>query len=222
MKQRKNKRNSVQPISVFILGEHALVRQGLAFTLGSVFKIVGQSEFNKHSMQTLTQKKPKIILLDILVFDSLIAETIVSLNILSGHSRVIVLCPDITPAVHLEMISLKVAGILTKNVSIMELKQAIHTIVNYNFIVCSGSTVQPTVNNSLSHLSPQILSRYETELIKLISSGMTSKDISKRLNISFSTVGNHRYNLMKKLDVRNTAELVRFASTNAIAMKDND
>jgi DNA-binding NarL/FixJ family response regulator len=148
MKQKKNKKSSVQPISVFILGEHALVRQGLAFTLGAAFKIIGQSEFNEHSIPTLTRKKPKIILLDILVFDSLIAETIESLNILSGHSRLIVLCPEITPGVHWKMIKLKVAGLLTKNVSLLELKQAILTIVNFNFFVCAGPTSQPTANNA--------------------------------------------------------------------------
>jgi DNA-binding NarL/FixJ family response regulator len=219
MKQRKIKKSPIQPISVFILGEHALVRQGLAFTLGATFKIIGQSEFTKHCMQALTREKPKIILLDILVFDSLVAETIVSLNILSRHSRVIVLCPEITPGVHWEMIKLKVAGVLTKDVSILELKQAIHTIVNFNFFVCAGPTVQPTANIALSHHSPQMLSRYETDLIKLISSGMTSKEIGDHLNIAYSTVGNHRYKLMKKLDAKNAGELVRFASTNAIAMK---
>ena len=219
MKQGKNKKSSIQPVSVFILGEHTLVRQGLAFTLEAAFKIIGQSEFNEHSIQTLTRKRPKIILLDILVFDTVTIETIESLNILSAHSRLIVLCTDITPAVHWEMIKWQVAGILTKNVSIFELKQAIHAIVNCNFFLYSGPTLRPTANNALSHNSPQMLSRYETELIKLISNGMTSKEIAKQLNIAYSTVGNHRYKLMKKLDVTNTAELVRFASPNAIVPK---
>jgi DNA-binding NarL/FixJ family response regulator len=218
MKQRKNNKSSVQPISVFILGEHALVRQGPAFTLGATFKIIGQSEFNKHCMQALTREKPKVILLDILLFDTLTIETIVSLNILSWHSRLIVLCPEITPTVHWELIKLKVAGLLTKNVSILELKQAIHTIVNFNFFIFSGPTVQPTANSPLSHHSPQMLSRYETDLIKLISSGMTSKEIGEHLNIAYSTVGNHRYKLMKKLDAKNAGELVRFASANAIGI----
>jgi DNA-binding NarL/FixJ family response regulator len=220
MKQKKNKKSSVQPISIFILGEHALVRQGLAFTLGSAFKIIGQSEFNEHCMQTLTRKKPKIVLLDILVFDSLIAETIVSLNILSRHSRLIVLCPEITPTVHWEMIKLKVAGLLTKNLSILELKQVIQTIVNFNFFVCAGPTVEPTAKNVLSPKSPQMLSRYETDLIKLISRGMTSKEIGEHLNIAYSTVDNHRYKLMKKFDAKNAGELVRFASKNAIGIKE--
>jgi DNA-binding CsgD family transcriptional regulator len=49
---------------------------------------------------------------------------------------------------------------------------------------------------------------------------MTSKEIGTHLNIAYSTVGNHRYKLMKKFHAKNAGELVRFASTNAIGIKE--
>ena len=210
----------MQPISIFILGEHALTRQGLAFTLEADFKVVGQSGINEHAIQTITRKKPKIILLDVRAFDTSVVETIEKLASFSTQSRLVILYPAITSAIYWRMITLKVAGILTKNISLFELKQAIKTIVNCNFFVCSDPMIQSTADKAMQHTSLEVLSRYETELIKFISNGMTSKQIGQQLNISYRTISTHRYKLMKKLDAKNMAELVRFASPNGIAIKE--
>jgi DNA-binding CsgD family transcriptional regulator len=58
----------------------------------------------------------------------------------------------------------------------------------------------------LSGLTPR-----ETEILKLIAAGNSSKQIAKRLGISFKTVVAHRSRLMDKLDVHNVAGLVRYA-----------
>lgn len=57
----------------------------------------------------------------------------------------------------------------------------------------------------------KILSRREQQVLKLIAQGKSSAQIAKRLKLSDRTVGNHRYNLMKKLGIKNVAELVTFA-----------
>jgi DNA-binding NarL/FixJ family response regulator len=80
--------------------------------------------------------------------------------------------------------------------------------------------IQSTADKAMQHTSIEVLSRYETELIKFISNGMTSKQIGQQLNISYRTISTHRYKLMKKLDAKNMAELVRFASPNGIAIKE--
>ncbi len=55
------------------------------------------------------------------------------------------------------------------------------------------------------------LSTREREIMELVKEGMTSKEIGMRLNISKLTVDTHRKNMMNKLEVNNTAELIRFA-----------
>jgi DNA-binding NarL/FixJ family response regulator len=64
----------------------------------------------------------------------------------------------------------------------------------------------PKPGGSVNGLTPR-----ETEVLRLIAEGLTSREIAGRLNISFSTVISHRTNLMKKLDIHDTAGLVRFA-----------
>jgi two-component system invasion response regulator UvrY len=54
------------------------------------------------------------------------------------------------------------------------------------------------------------LSRREIDIVKLIKEGLSSKEIAVRLDISIKTVEVHRYNILKKLGLRNTAALVNF------------
>ena len=55
----------------------------------------------------------------------------------------------------------------------------------------------------------QKLTRRESEILKLIVAGQTSKEVAEKLGLSKRTVDNHRYHIMEKLDVKNVAELIR-------------
>jgi len=61
-----------------------------------------------------------------------------------------------------------------------------------------------------------VLSRRELEIAKLIKEGMSSKEIAVRLDISLKTVEVHRYNILKKLNLKNTASLVNFIHTQGL------
>jgi len=57
----------------------------------------------------------------------------------------------------------------------------------------------------------QALTPRESEVLRLIATGLSSRDIAQRLKVSFKTVIAHRYQLMRKLDLHNVASLVRYA-----------
>ena len=67
-----------------------------------------------------------------------------------------------------------------------------------------------------NEIALDLLSRRELEVLKLIASGMMNKDIATKLKISIRTVESHRAKIMDKLDLRNVAELVRFAVARAL------
>ena len=69
------------------------------------------------------------------------------------------------------------------------------------------TTGQSDINN---------LSKREFDVAKLIKEGMSSKEIALQLGISLKTVEVHRYNILKKLHLKNTASLVNFINTNGI------
>ena len=70
----------------------------------------------------------------------------------------------------------------------------------------SPATLSPDAAQRLDPLTPR-----ESEVLRLIVSGLSSKEIAARLNISFKTVVTHRGNIMQKLDVHDVATLVRYA-----------
>ncbi len=60
------------------------------------------------------------------------------------------------------------------------------------------------------------LSRREIDIIQLIKQGLSSKEIALKLDISLKTVEVHRYNILKKLKLKNTAALVNFINVNGL------
>jgi DNA-binding NarL/FixJ family response regulator len=60
------------------------------------------------------------------------------------------------------------------------------------------------------------LSRRELDIINLIKEGLSSREIALRLEISLKTVEVHRYNVLKKLNLKNTAALVNFINTQGL------
>lgn len=84
--------------------------------------------------------------------------------------------------------------------------------------VASGGHFKTThANEALSHLeqSPEsytkFLSSREQQVLRLVGRGHTSKKIAAQLKISQRTVENHRYNIMKRLDLKSSADLIRYA-----------
>ncbi|MDZ4796093.1 MAG: LuxR C-terminal-related transcriptional regulator, partial [Bacteroidota bacterium] len=61
-----------------------------------------------------------------------------------------------------------------------------------------------------------VLSRREIDVVQLIKEGMSSKEIGVKLGISLKTVEVHRYNILKKLSLKNTASLVNFINAHAL------
>ena len=61
-----------------------------------------------------------------------------------------------------------------------------------------------------------ILSRREIDIVQLIKEGLSSKEIAQRLDISLKTVEVHRYNILKKLSLKNTAALVNFINAHGL------
>ncbi len=103
-------------------------------------------------------------------------------------------------------------GYLLKNAEDNELIDAIHTV--YLGKKYFNETISNKMINIMSVEGEEIktLSKKETEVITLISDGFTTKEIAEQLFISTRTVETHRTNMMKKLDVKNTAQLIKKAS----------
>ncbi|WP_066223046.1 response regulator [Formosa haliotis] len=103
-------------------------------------------------------------------------------------------------------------GYLLKNTDEEELIQVIRT-VSRDKKYFSPSISEKMINFMSEHnVSENILSNKEKEVLELISQGLTTKDIAAKLFVSTRTIETHRANILKKLEVKNTAELIKKAT----------
>jgi DNA-binding NarL/FixJ family response regulator len=79
-------------------------------------------------------------------------------------------------------------------------------------ILKRGSRSRPKdINQTTAALQQRKLSNQEREVVRLVAGGYRNKEVSKKLNISVKTVASYRANIMKKLALRNTVQLVHYA-----------
>jgi DNA-binding NarL/FixJ family response regulator len=110
-------------------------------------------------------------------------------------------------------------GYVTKNSSKDEMITAIVEVNNGKKYVCEevkNILAQQELEDEAGLPDMNILSRRELEIVKLIKDGMSSKEIAIRLDISLKTVEVHRYNILKKLNLKNTASLVNFINAQGL------
>jgi DNA-binding NarL/FixJ family response regulator len=100
------------------------------------------------------------------------------------------------------------SGYLLKNATKQEITEAIHTVAKGKIYMSDEAA--NTLKNASPHESP-VLTRRENEILRLIAEGLANPQIAEKLFLSISTVDTHRKSLMRKLNIKNTALLVRYA-----------
>jgi DNA-binding NarL/FixJ family response regulator len=205
-------------IRVLIADSYDVYRQGLQSILSGQNGItLEKAAKNGKELISAFKKSPdSLCLISSNIADANIHELLQKLRSVNSEVPVIVLTYS-TDVSHLNQ-SLKagVKGYLTKNCSAGELIEAVRTVAKGE--QAFGKSVSQLMigryadqaKNNESQPSRQITKR-EREILKLIVEGYTSSEIAKILYISTRTVETHRSNLMNKLELKNTAALVRFA-----------
>ena len=98
-------------------------------------------------------------------------------------------------------------GYLLKNSSSDEIEKAITSVMSGREFWLGKDNVRESIQDH----NQMLLTRREVEVLKLIAEGLTNHEIAEKLFVSDSTVDSHRKNLISKLQVKNTASLVRVA-----------
>ena len=111
-----------------------------------------------------------------------------------------------------EIVKIGVDGCLLKNNTGTELIDAIHRVM-------SGRQYYDRLsqfNSDENEVAQFKLSVREIDIIKQLSLGLTSQEIADKLFISEHTVKTHRKNILKKLDLKNSSQLIQFATSNQL------
>lgn len=183
------------------------------------FQIVGASSSGAIAYNDIRSEVPDLVITD-LNLEALSGINLIRKIKASGlQTKIILLSSDITPPVIHKALSAGVDGIILKYDHYSLLIEAITVIDQRKFL--SPGISDPLVNNFLSfnngstdHNKVSPLSDREEQVAKLIGDGISSKEIGEILSISEKTVSKHRSNIFRKLQIKNTAQLVKYVYDN--------
>lgn len=198
---------------ILLADDHVVVRQGLRGLLERAgFEVVGEADNGQDAIALAEKLHPDAAVLDIAmpVLNGIDAAR--GISKVSDRTRIILLTMYTQDNFVRESLRAGVRGYVIKAAAADELLQAIRT-------VCRGSTyLSPDVSNVMvdtylagcdSH-EPCLADR-ERQVLQLVAEGKTSKDIADLLHISVKTAESHRAHVMEKLQIHDTAGLVRYA-----------
>ena len=202
-------------ITILLVDDHKLIRESWAFILNSDprFLVIGETSDVEEAVEIARIKVPRIILMDINMAPVNGFEATRMLQKSSPESRVIGISMHSMPAYARKMLQIGAMGYVTKNSSKDELLKAITEVDRGKKYVCAevkNILASQELENDGSQPDMNVLSRREIEVVQQIKEGLSSKEIAQKLDISLKTVEVHRYNILKKLHLKNTAVLVNF------------
>jgi len=203
-------------IKVVIADDHNIFRQGLAHLLASVedITVAGEAADGDEALKLIRDLKPEVAILDLsMPRGGLEVARAVRSDGLS--TRIILLTMHNEPDAATRAIQAGVHGYVLKDNAFEDLVYALRSVAR------GGTFISPTlaagVLKSGERRKPgEPLTRREREVLSLIATGLTNRQIAERLFISVKTVETHRARIIGALDLHTTAELVRYAIENGL------
>lgn len=208
-------------ITILLVDDHKLIRESWSFILNSDsrFTVIGETSNAEEAVEIARQQKPRIVLMDINMTPVNGFEATKLVRKFSPGSKIIGISMHSMPAYARRMLQMGAMGYVTKNSSKDELLTAIMEVNNGRKYVCEevkNILAQQELVEEGGTPDMNVLSRREIDVVQLIKEGMSSKEIALRLDISLKTVEVHRYNILKKLSLKNTAALVNFINVHGL------
>jgi DNA-binding NarL/FixJ family response regulator len=201
-----------------LVDDHQIIRDGIKqlLTNESDIKVVAEASNVKEALKHLDTIRPNIVMTDLSMPNGSGFDFIKSVTATHTDIKVVVLSMHVEEAYIRKAIELGVSGYMPKDISKFELVEAIQTVARGEMYFSStvskvmmNNMVKKVRKNEQAAQATAKLTQREKEIVKLILDGMSSPEIAEKLFISHRTVENHRANIMNKLKVRNTIELVK-------------
>jgi DNA-binding NarL/FixJ family response regulator len=170
-------------------------------------QVVGIAASSEEAQQMAHSYRPNIVLMDINLKEGDGFEATEAIINKQPKTKVIGLSIHDDTALVKKIISKGALGYLTKNSSKEELIKAIRTVDLGQQYICE-EIKDKFLKSMFSNEGDAVeLTNREIQIVKLIATGLTSKEIGQNLNVSNRTIDTHRHNILKKLNIPNSAQL---------------
>ncbi|SRR5256885_8001485 len=201
------------PVRILLVDDHALVRQGLRSLLAQEgFSVVGEASDGLEAMEKIRSLSPDIVVMDI----SMPAQN--GLNVAREvhkffpQVKVILLSQHTEDMYIADALEACVAAYVLKSQASSDLIHAIHQVSSGKVYYSPDiSAAVLAAYKAKTDDKPDSLTLRERQVLQLIAEGKTTRDVASLLFISVKTAETHRTRLMQKLDIHETASLVRYA-----------
>ncbi len=203
-------------INIVIADDHPLVLQGLknVFKTSKEIRIIGAYSNGDALLEDLKTKAPDVLLLDIQMA-GLSGEELARIISRQYPSLKMIALTNLATAYYIKnMFNSGVSGYILKTDPLSTIIKAIKTVYdNKQFLgdELREIVLDATLGGGAGHKQELRLTKRENDVLQLIADNITSKEIAERLSLSKRTIDHHRNNLLLKLDVKNTAAMIKKA-----------
>lgn len=205
-------------IRVVLADDHVFVRDGIKSLLENEanIEVVGEATDGVEAMKIVEITKPDLLILDIRMPNLTGIEVVEKLRSQNNFVKIVMLSMHESEEYVLKSIRAGADGYLLKGSSKEEFLKAVHTVANggkyfsgdiSSILIGQLSNPAAAMETKQSLDEDMMITKREKEILKLLLSGKGNKEIAEALDISKRTAEVHRFNLMKKLKVKNLMEL---------------
>lgn len=205
-------------VQLVIADDHKLFRETLAELLESHggIQVVALCQDSTEAIETARAENPDCMLVDMKMTPLSGIATTAAITGFSG-TKIIGLSMYASTTYAKRMFKAGAKGYITKNASVHEILEGIQKVMEGEKYLSqeirnlmAEEAMQPgTAKPVAGTLTPR-----ELEIVRLISQGLSSREIAKQLGVTFKTIEAHRHNMLQKLQLKNSNELINFYNNN--------
>ncbi|MFH0341355.1 MAG: response regulator [Chromatiales bacterium] len=205
-------------LRVFLVDDHAAMREGLRLLLVTQpdMEVVGQAGDGRSALEQVAATRPDVVVMDITLPGLNGVQLTAQLKQAYPDMRVLALTRHRELGYLRQILDAGASGYVLKQAAAGALISALRTVARgetYLDPAVAGRVIHSylghTASRAISHRTE--LSEREEEVMRLIASGRSNKEIAARIGISVKTIEYHKAQSMKKLDLRSRADIVRYA-----------
>jgi len=218
----------MDPYRIILADDHALFRKGIRQLIKEIpgVEVIAETNDGLELLRLLNEVKADMVLLDISMPNLRGLEATHEIKALHPDIKVLILTMHKNKEYLYSAISMGAEGYVLKEDSDVELFSAIETVRKGGIYVTrrlAGELIGEIsrTGKGKRESSGEHLTTRETEIVKLVAEGKANKDIASLLCISTRTVETHRANIMRKLSLNKTADLVRYALLSGVSELDS-
>jgi len=208
--------------SIIIIDDHPLFREGLKTIINrdDRFKVVGEAGSGHEGLEITKRLKPDLIIVDISLPDQSGIQLTRDLRRLFSETKILIVSMHSKIDYIAEAFQAGATGYVVKESASERLLQGLKSVVKGDYYLDSSVSHAVVENLMKSPLKAAkitdadyaSLTPREQEVMRFLAEGLSSKAVAEKLFISPKTVENHRANIMSKLGLHSTIELVRYAA----------